>query len=68
MRHAAVAVVVFLAVTFGLKPMINLIARLRSPNNYSHYGMSGTWLPGLVVAAGYLGIVWAVSRWRRPRT
>jgi hypothetical protein len=68
MLHVAVAIVLFLAVTFGLKPMINLSARLRSPNSYSQYDMSGTWFPALIVAAGYLGVVWAVSPWRRRRT
>jgi hypothetical protein len=41
----------FAAVTWGLEPTVNLIARLNSPGNYSQWGFSGTWRLGLIVAA-----------------
>jgi hypothetical protein len=47
----AAPVVVFLAVTFGLRPLVNLIARIRSPHLYSQYDVSGTWVAGLIAAA-----------------
>jgi hypothetical protein len=60
-----IPVVVFLAVTLGLRPIVNLVARLRSPSGYRQYGMSGTWLVGLLAAAVAVAVESFVLRTRR---
>jgi hypothetical protein len=55
------AAVVFLTVTFGLAPTINLIARLRSPHSYSRYEFAGTWMLGLLAGGLVTGTYAAVA-------
>ena len=59
---ATIPASVFIVVTVGLRPTINLIARLKSPHFYQQYGMSGTWVVGLVAAAVTAGIEWVLTR------
>ena len=61
-----VPVAVFLVVTVGLRPTVNLIARLRSPQGSRRYGISGTWFVGLVAAVACVGIEWLLTC-RTPR-
>lgn len=35
----AIPVVAFVAVTFGVRPAVNLFARLKSPHSYSEYDL-----------------------------
>lgn len=59
---AAIPACVFVVVTVGLRPAVNLIARLKSPHGYQQYGMSGTWVVGLVAAAVAGAIEWVLTR------
>jgi hypothetical protein len=58
----AIPASVFIVVTVGLRPTVNLIARLKSPHFYRQYGMSGTWVVGLVAAAVTAAIEWVLTR------
>jgi hypothetical protein len=60
-----VPVAVFLAVTFGLRPAVNVVSWLRSSGTYQQYGMSGTWLVGLLAAAATVGVEALLARQRR---
>jgi hypothetical protein len=42
------ALLAFVRVTFGFRPAVNLVARLRSPYSYSQYEFAGTWIAGLI--------------------
>ncbi len=63
-----VPVVVFVGVTLGIRPGVNLVARLRSPHSYSEYDFAGTWVVGLLAASVAAGIEWSVTRRRRRST
>lgn len=67
LAHLGVALVVFLGVTIGLVPAVNLVARLRSASEYDQYTMSGTWVVGALAATGYLYLAWLIGRMRRRR-
>lgn len=67
LSHLAVAIAVFLVVTFGLEPAVNLVARVCSPSGYDEYAMSGTWGAGVLATSGYLCVAWLVGRMRRHR-
>jgi len=60
--QVAIPASVFIIVTVGLTPTVNLIARLKSPHFYSQYAMSGTWVVGLIAAAATAGIEWVLTR------
>ena len=60
-------VVAFVAVTYGIRPAVNLFARMKSPHSYSEYQFAGTWVAGLLAALATLGIGYVGAR-RSPRT
>jgi hypothetical protein len=56
------ALLASLGVTFGIRPAVNLVARLRSPHSYSQYEFAGTWIAGLIAAGAVFGIGFLMSR------
>ena len=54
--------VAFVAVTYGIRPAVNFVARMKSPHSYSEYQFAGTWVAGLLAAAVTFGIGYVMGR------
>ena len=56
------ALLAFLAFTFGMRPAVNLVARLRSPHSYSQYEFAGTWIADLIAGGAVFRVGLLMSR------